>query len=86
MSTSRLVFVLQLFVELVERLEGGRLVAEDITLEPVWKSFLGLVFDEDTVGDGENLVELFQGALLSLGDEQENKDKGDDVESGIKAN
>ena len=55
-NMSSVVEVLLAHVELVEGLEGSRLVASDVSLEPVWKSLLGVVGDEGRGGDAENLV------------------------------
>jgi hypothetical protein len=55
-NVSSVVEVLLAHVELVEGLEGSRLVASDVSLEPVWKSLLGVVGDEGRGGYAENLV------------------------------
>lgn len=67
----------------VEQRRLGNLLAEDVTLEEVWKPHLGLVLEIDGRGDGEDLVELLECELLGLAHEAENHAPSDEVETGV---
>lgn len=72
-------------LEVVERLLLGVLLEEDPALEPPGESDGGLVLGELADGDGEDPVELLEGALLGLRDEEKDHDEGNDVETGVEA-
>jgi hypothetical protein len=60
------------------------LLAEDVTLNEVWKPDLGLVAKELARGDREDLVNFFERELLGLSDEAENHAPGYEIEPGVK--
>lgn len=54
------------FIEVVQRTDGGILAHEDVALDEVREHLLALVRGVFGGGDGEDVVELFQSALLGL--------------------
>jgi len=62
-------------VHLVQGLERGRLLPQDVPPEPPGRGLSGLVGHELAAGDGEDVVEFFEGALFGLRDEEEDHDK-----------
>lgn len=50
-----------LAVDVVEGLDGGRLLSEDVALEPVGERLGHLVADEDARRHGEDLIQLLEG-------------------------
>lgn len=70
-------------LEVVERLLGGALLEEDVALEPPGDGSVELVAAELLDGDGEDPVKFLKSALLGLGDEEEDHEEGDSVESSI---
>lgn len=58
--------VFQLVVKVIQRLQAGVLLEEDVAFDEVGNCFRGLVFGENTDRHAENLVKLFEGALLGL--------------------
>ena len=76
-------------LEGVQGRADGVLVPEDTEkdppLEPERQDGEALVAHEAGDGDGEDPVELLEGALHGLGDPEEDHDEGDDVETGVHA-
>lgn len=61
------------------------LLPQDVSLDEPRDPGFGLILDKSTSRYRENLIQLFQGELLGLPHEQEGKDEGDDVGSGVEA-
>lgn len=72
-------------VELVQGRLGRVPLEEDVLLEPPGQGDGELVLHKGADGDGEDVVELLEGALHRLGDPEEDHDEGDDVEAGVQA-
>lgn len=70
-------------VEVIEGFEDGVLAAEDPALDEVWEGLGQLVVHVGASGHGEDVVQLFEGALFGLGHPQEDHDESDDVCSGV---
>jgi hypothetical protein len=69
--------------KLVERLASSILVEEDVTLEPPWQRCLKLIASESTHGNGEDVVKLFQRALLGLGHPEEDHDESKHIHTTV---
>jgi hypothetical protein len=72
-------------VEGVERFEDGIFLHEDPSVDPVWEGLGHLVAHVCACGDGENVVEFFEGALLGFGNPEEDHDESDDVRTRVEA-
>jgi hypothetical protein len=72
-------------IKVVQRLENSILALQDPVVEPPWESFGELVAHVRASWDSEDVVELFESALLRLRDPEEDHDQRDDVGSGIEA-
>lgn len=70
-------------IEMVQRLQYGALLHEDVTLEPPWQGLGELVLDMYPRGHGEDVIQFFKCALLRLWDEQEDKHQGGKIEAGV---
>lgn len=70
-------------VDLVQRWQLLPFLEEHIAVDPPRQRDTGLMFDEPTCGDGENVVQLLQGPLFSLRYEEENKEECNDVETPV---
>lgn len=67
-------------VELVERLDV-HITTEDVAVDPPWEDLADLVVDVLSGGDGKDVIEFFQSALLSFWDEEIDHDQSNDVET-----
>jgi len=63
----------------------GATTEQDPALEPVRDSMDELVPGKDAGRDGKDVVELLKGALLGLGNPEQDEAKGEDVETGVEA-
>lgn len=72
-------------IKLVQRLQRSVPLEENPPLEPVGQGFRELVAHEDAGGDGEDVVELLEGALFGFREPEEDHDEGDDVETRVEA-
>lgn len=61
------------------------LAAEYVTSDPPWKDLSELVSGVGASRHTEDVVELLEGSLLGLGQEQEDQNKGNDIQSSIEA-
>lgn len=68
---------------MVEGFEDRIFAHKDVALDEVGNGFGDLVIDEGAGGDGEDVVEFFEGALFGFRDEEEDHYKGDDVETAV---
>lgn len=53
-------------LEMIQRLDGGLLLKEDVPLDPPGDDLEDLVFHEDADRDGEDVVQLLEGSLLGF--------------------
>jgi uncharacterized protein YhfF len=67
-------------IKLVKRFQCN-LLAENVAPEPVWKRLGDLVLHVNTSGNCENVVQLFEGALLGFGDPKEDHDQSSHVQA-----
>ena len=67
-------------VELVQRLQR-HVAAEDVPVDPVGKRLLQLVAHVHASRHRKDVVEFFKGALLRLGDPEEDHDQGGNIEA-----
>lgn len=72
-------------LEVVEGLLGGALVEEHVALEPPGDLLGENVAGKLAVGDSKDPVKLLESSLLGLGDEEEDEEEGDGVETGVEA-
>lgn len=72
-------------VKLVQGLELGITLPEDPPLDEPRHELGDLVLGKLAGGDGEDIVELLEGALLGLGNKEEDHDQGEDVEACVDA-
>lgn len=72
-------------LKVVQWLLLGSAVKEDPALEPVRESDAELVAGKLADGNSKDPVEFFEGALLGLGDPEEDHDKGDGVETSVQS-
>lgn len=72
-------------VEFIKRFEDGIFVEEDPTLDKVWKSLVDLVVHVRAGRDGEDIVQLLEGALFGLRNPKKDHYKGNKVSSRIEA-
>jgi hypothetical protein len=70
-------------IKVVERFELRSLVHLNVALDPVWDRFGELVVDEAARWHSEDIVKLFESALLRLWHEQEDEDSRGDVQTTI---
>ena len=70
-------------IEMVQRLQYGALLEEDVTLEPPWQGLGELVFSVYPGGHGEDVIQLFKCALLRLWDEQEDKHQSGKIKPSV---
>jgi hypothetical protein len=66
-------------VELVKGLEASVLLEENIAPDPPRKDLSELVSHMGAGRDGEDVIEFFKGALLGLGDPEEDHNQSDNV-------
>lgn len=64
------------------QLRRGYVFAEDISADEPGEIFLDLEGHEAALGDGEDEIEIFEGAAFGFFDKEEDEDEGDDVEAG----
>lgn len=69
-------------VKLVQRLQLN-VPAEDVALDPKGQRLADLVVHVNTSRHGKDVVELLEGALLGLGDPEEDHDQGGHVQATI---
>ena len=72
-------------LKVVQRLQLRILAPEDVSLDPPRQPRTSLILPETPERDGKDVVEHFEGALLSLRDEEEDHDERADVHAGIEA-
>lgn len=72
-------------LEFIKRFEDGIFAEEDPSLDEVWKGLVDLVVHVRAGRDGEDVVQLFQGALFGLRDPEEYHDQGHYVSSRVEA-
>jgi hypothetical protein len=72
-------------IESVQRLEDSILSLEDPAVDPIWESLGELVAHVGACGDGEDVVEFFEGTLFSFRDPEENHDQCQNIGSGVEA-
>lgn len=72
-------------IEFIKRLQLGVLLEENIPFDPPRQGLGQLIPNMGPCGDGEDVVQLLQGALLRLRHEKEDQDKGGQVETGVEA-
>lgn len=72
-------------VKVIQGLEGGLLVPENVALDEPRQPGAGLVPPEATQGHGKDVVEFFERALLGLRHEEEDHDQGAHVEARVEA-
>jgi hypothetical protein len=70
-------------LELVKRLKLRVLLPQDVALDEPGQVCAQVIGNMATGRDTEDVVELFEGALLRLGEAEEDDEEGDDVETGI---
>lgn len=68
-------------IEVIERFKRGALVEENIALDPVRKGLGELVVHERACGNGKDVVEFFERALLGLGHPEENHHECQEVQT-----
>lgn len=66
---------------IVQWLKNGGLVPEDMAAEEVGKGLVDLVACKGTSRDGEGVVELLESELLGFGEEKEEQDECDNIET-----
>lgn len=66
----------------VIQLGCGHIFAEEVPADKPGEVFLDLEGHEATLGDGEDEIEIFEGAALGFFDEEEHEDEGEDIETG----
>lgn len=80
-SLAHSLVVREMLVELIERLLGRALLEQDVSFKPPRECRYHLILGELAHGDGEDVVKLFQCALLGLGHPKEDHDEREDVHS-----
>ena len=70
-------------LESVERWAEGIVLSHNIALEPPGHNGADLVLDVDVGWDSEDVVQLLERPLLGLWHEQEDHEKGGNVETGV---
>ncbi len=74
-----------LVLELVQLRTGSVLAEQDPAAEPPRQHLSQLVLGVGSGRDAEDVVELFEGALLGLVQEEEDHPEGDEVHGGVEA-
>lgn len=62
---------------------GAKFSPQNPGLDPPWQDSEALVAHEGALRDSKDVVQLFKRPLLRLGDEEEDHDERDDVESSV---
>lgn len=74
----------QISVKLIQRRTRSVLVEKHPALEPPRQRGADLVTGKGAHGDGEDVVEFFEGALFGLGDPEEDHDESEDVHATVR--
>lgn len=72
-------------LELVERLQLGAALPEHVALDPPGEPGTQVVGSVTASGYTKNIIELLEGALLGLGEAEEDDKEGDDVQTSVEA-
>lgn len=70
-------------LEVVEGFEDGVLLHEDPAVEPPWEGLEALVVHVCAGRDGEDVIELFEGALFGFRHPEEDHHEGHDVRASV---
>jgi hypothetical protein len=63
----------------------GTFAPEDVSPDPPWQDLARLEFHVSTHGHRKDVIQLFQAALLSLGQPKKDHEKSDDVQARVKS-
>ena len=72
-------------IELIQRLQPGALLEQDIALHPIRQRLRKLIAHMGPSRHRKHVIELLEGALLGLGDPEEDHDEGGEVQAGVEA-
>lgn len=70
-------------IESVERLQLSILSEEDPSFDKIWQGLCELILHMNACWNGKDEVELFESALFRLWDEEEDHNKGGNIETTV---